>query len=108
MDKEIALSVAATKAKLSEKIRACRELDRTFVITSHGKPCAVLMSYDAYVRMREPTEPSSAIDAERRQEDYAKQREAAHEIKVLFDEKKLSRKGQKEYKRRAVKRMESD
>ncbi len=108
MDKEISLSVAETKAKLSEKIRACRELDRTFVITSHGKPCAVLMSYDAYARMREPAEPPLAIDAERRQEAYGKQREAVHDIKELFDEKKLSRKGQKKYKQRVVKRMEGD
>lgn len=99
MGTEINISVAEMKAKLSEKIRTCRELDRTFVITSHGKPRAVLISYEAYMGMTEERTPQRRINAKT----WVQKREATHDIKNLFDEKKLSRKGQKGYKRRAVK-----
>ena len=102
----IAISVAEAKAKLSEKIRVCRSLDRTFVITSHGRPKAVLISYEAYLSMAEGGMTSRTLDTKRWKEQRASRREVAHEIKELFDEKRLSRKGQKGYKRRAVKRME--
>lgn len=106
MIKEISVSIAETKAKLSEKIRTCRELDRTYVITSHGKPKAVLISYETYLSLTEERIPPRTIDEKQWKKRRASKREAAHEIKKLFDEKKLSRKGQKGYKTRAVKRME--
>ena len=104
MGNEINISIAEMKAKLSEKIRACRELDRSFVITSHGKPRAVLISYEAYRGMTEQQSAPRRIKAK----EWVKQQEAVHDIKNLFDEKKLSRKGQKGYKQRAVKRMDKD
>ena len=108
MGREINVSVAETKAKLSEKIRACRELGRTFIITSHGKPRAVLMSYEAYAGLIEKEQEPTIMDAKRWHKERSRRKEVAREIKELFDERKLSRKGQKGYKRRAVKRMESD
>jgi prevent-host-death family protein len=108
MSGEIAVSVAEAKAKLSEKIRACRELDRTFIITNHGKPRAVLMSYEAYARLTEEEGTAREIDMASWHKTRRERKEVAREIKGLFDEKKLSRKGQKGYKRRAVKRMEND
>ena len=104
MDAEITVSVAEMKARLSEKIRACRELDRTFVITSHGKPRAVLISYESYRGLTGQQGTPRRINAEA----WVENREVAHDIKELFDEKKLTRKGQKGYKRRAVKRMDKD
>lgn len=104
--KEISVSVAETKAKLSEKIRTCRELDRTYIITSHGKPKAVLMSYEAYLDLAEEKTTPRTIDENEWKKQRVSKREAAHEIKKLFDERKLSRKGQKGYKKRAVKRMD--
>jgi prevent-host-death family protein len=99
MGTEINISVAEMKAKLSEKIHACRELDRVFVITSHGKPRAVLISYEAYMGMTEKRTPQRKIKAK----EWIQKQEVAHDIKNLFDEKKLTRKGQKGYKRRSVK-----
>lgn len=102
------ISVAETKAKLSEKIRACKELGRVFVITSHGKPQAALMSYEAFARLSEKESEVQEIDMARWRETRAKRKEVSSEIKKLFDEKKLSRKGQKGYKQRAVKKMENN
>lgn len=108
MGREINIPVAEAKAKLSEKIRACRELDRTFIITSHGKPRAVLMSYEAYAHLTEEENEPKEIDMDRWLTTRRERKEVARDIKGLFDEKKLSRKGQKGYKHRAVKRMEDD
>jgi prevent-host-death family protein len=108
MDKPVPISVAEAKAKLSEKIRACTELDRTFLITSHGKPRAVLMSYEAYANLAEGERQPKTIDLKAWKQTRTKRREVARDIKNLFEETKLSRKGQKGYKRRAVKKMEGN
>ena len=106
MDDEIFISVAEAKAKLSEKINAGCELGRVFVITSHGKPRAVLLSYEHYMGLKhEPTLPCSISLAEWKHKG-PKQRHIANSIKSLFDKNALSRKGQKGYKRNAVKQIE--
>jgi prevent-host-death family protein len=105
MDDEVFISVAEAKAKLSEKIHVGCELGRVFVITSHGRPRAVLLSYEHYMGLKhEPTLPRSISLAEWKKKG-PKRREVAKSIKDLFDEKALSRKGQKGYKRHAVRQM---
>jgi prevent-host-death family protein len=106
MKDTIPVSVAEAKARLSEKIRACGALNRVFLITSHGKPRAVLMSYEAYTAMAGEERTPVTIDAKAWTATCASQKEVAGDLKNLFDEKGLSRKGQKGYKQRTVKRME--
>ena len=48
------------------------------------------------------------INARLWNKERSKHKEVARGIKELFDEKKLSRKGQKGYKRRLVREMEGD
>lgn len=89
------LSVAEAKAKLSEKIRACRELDRIFVITSHGRPRAVLMSYDAHTSMGERGQEPKIIDAARWQQELEKRRGLRMKSKNASTKRRSAEKGKK-------------
>ncbi|MFH1653860.1 MAG: type II toxin-antitoxin system Phd/YefM family antitoxin [Pseudomonadota bacterium] len=100
------VSVAEAKAKLSEKIRRVIESGRRFVITSHGKPQAVLIDYKEYISLIEPAEEGQQIDSLEEWQGRKKERgKIIESISSLFDESKLSKKGQKEYKTGEVKKI---
>lgn len=98
--------LAEVKAKLSEKIREIGG-GRRLLITSHGRPQAVLISYQDYlVLLQERSDSQSQavgrIDFQQWKSEKGKRKEVASSILRYFDPTKLPRKGQKEYKRRRV------
>ena len=104
------ISVAEAKARLSEKLRRVTSRGRRFAITSHGKPQAVLMDYKEYLSLREKggrgvAEEMSLRDWQKRKKS---RRQVVRSVSSLFDEKHLSRKGQKGYKKNAVRKMEKN
>jgi len=102
------VSVAETKAKLSEKIKSAESKGRRFAVTSHGKPKAVIMGYRDYIALVEnaaaPQAKETSFDALKKK--IGKRKNIVESIAALFDERKLTRKGQKGYKREAVRKME--
>ena len=100
------LSVAAFRARFAEQIERCNA-GRNIIITNHGKPRAVLMSFAEYnaLAANTPEARLQNINMKEWEKGAKERREVADSIASLFDEKKLSRKGQKGYKQRAVKRI---
>jgi len=90
------VSVAETKAKLSEKLRRIEKNGRRFAITSHGKPKAILISYNEYIGLTKDLPKRKAPRAKLPTNKQVK--EVAKYITSKFDIKLLSKKGQKEYK----------
>jgi len=96
------------KAKLSEKVSTVSQKKRLLAITLNGKPTAILISYSEFLNwIQETQQPYIPRRLSLKQwEKEAKQRKAvACLIKNLFDVSKLSRKGQKPYKRNALKKF---
>lgn len=102
------VSVAETKAKLSEKLKSVETRGRRFAVTSHGKPKAVLMGYRDYIALTENAAPSpeKEVSFSELKDTVSKKKNIIESVASLFDEKKLTRKGQKGYKREAVRKME--
>lgn len=100
------VSVAEAKAKLSEKLNSVESKGRRFAITSHGKPKAVIIGYKDYISLVEnvaaPRGAEISVDELKRKG----RKKIVESVASLFDETKLTRKGQKGYKREAVKKME--
>jgi prevent-host-death family protein len=101
------VSVAETKAKLSEKLKSVESRGRRFAITSHGRPKAVIIGYKDYISLVEnasaPEAKEMSFDDLRRE--VGQRKDIIGSVASLFDEKRLTRKGQKGYKREAVRKM---
>lgn len=102
------ISVAETKAKLSEKLRSIESRGRRFAITSHGRPKAVIIGYKEYLSFSEKTSPSAPkdISLDKWQKKAKNRKKIVESVVSLFDSSNLSRKGQKRYKRNVVRKME--
>lgn len=99
--------IAEVKAKLSAMIRRLSG-GRRLLITSHGRPQAVLLSYRDYLALLQgpsnPQEkPIGAIDFKTWKQEKPMRQEVRSSLLQYFDPAKLPRKGQKEYKRKRVK-----
>jgi prevent-host-death family protein len=100
------IPLAEVKAKLSEKLRDLGD-GRRILITSHGRPKAVLLSYGDFLGMLQ--KPSSAISFVPRrikfkawEKESPKRELISKSITRLFATNLLPRKGQKEYKQKIV------
>jgi prevent-host-death family protein len=102
------VSVAEMKAKLSEKLKSVESKGRRFAVTSHGKPKAVVISYKEYLAMAQGSiaEPPKEIELGEMKKEIKKRKSIIESVSSLFDENKLSRKGQKGYKCEKVSNME--
>lgn len=96
-------SIAETKARLSEKIRRVVDNNRRFAITSHGKPKAVLISYKNYIAL---TSNQNKTENQEKVEDMSARdkKTVIKSVTSRFDEKLLSRKGQKDYKNEKIRK----
>lgn len=101
------VSVADLKARLSEKLKFVEGKNRRLAVTSHGRPRAVLISYMEYIALTEKSGDDKAkeIPIEEWQKGRAARKRVIDKIAGLFDETGLTRKGQKGYKKDAVKKM---
>lgn len=101
------ISVAETKARLSEKLSSAVLKGRRFAITSHGKPKAVILGYKDYLSLIENPSPEAPeeISLGEWKKNKKKRSEVVKSISSLFEETRLSRKGQKGYKKDAVSKM---
>lgn len=106
------ISITQAKAKLSEQVRRVNRERLQLALTSQGKPKAVLLGYEDYLKLiKEKTEgpvqsPVRVITYEDYLKSIPKRREISRSVLDRFDISKLSRKGQKSYKRKRVKLLE--
>lgn len=96
------------KAKLSEKVAQLEVEGRLTAITVNGKPKAMLVSYAQFLKVISP-EMTPYIPRRLSLKEWEKEskhrKEVVRSIKNLFDLSLLSRKGQKPYKRDALKKF---
>lgn len=98
------INLAEMKAKLSEKVKWSGEKGRRFAITSHGRPKAVLLSYSDYLGLvgsKDAATPKT-ISFDEWNAGRGERQKVIDSVSSLFDAKKLSRKGQKGYKKNEV------
>lgn len=94
------------KATLSEQVRNSK--NRRIALTNHGKPEAVLLSYNDFLELLKkvssnPSETNEKlIPFEKWDRERKNRREVSRSIASYFDMEKLKRKGQKKYKKKRV------
>ncbi|MBI4211010.1 MAG: type II toxin-antitoxin system Phd/YefM family antitoxin [Deltaproteobacteria bacterium] len=96
------------KAKLSEKISLIEQKRRLLAITVNGKPKVMMVPYEEFLAMCGgglSTYVPRKISLEEWKKQSVHRRAVSKSITDLFDMKSLSRKGQKPYKRDAVKKF---
>lgn len=98
--------LSEVKAKLSEYVRRLR--NKRVALTTNGRPSAVLMSYEDYLKWLEPSPrlegepPAQRISLSDWRKERKNRESVRDSILDLFDPAGLSRKGQKGYKKRLV------
>lgn len=99
------LPLSEVKATLSEQVKKTQGGIRRIAITSNGRPAAVLMAYEDYLRLARACKNSLAesagqtIDFEAWKKGRGQRKEISASIDKLFDSASLTRKGQKPYKK---------
>lgn len=96
------------KAKLSEKVAKVAKENRFLAITLNGKPAAVLISYReflAWVQGKQPVYEPRQLSLKEWDKESKQRREVVSAVKNLFDFESLERKGQKPYKKNALKKF---
>lgn len=102
--------LSEVKAKLSEFVRKTSSGAKRVALTTNGRPSAVLMSYEDYLKFMgqradvEAKYPIRKISLSAWRKEKANQESVRDTILNLFDPSKLSRKGQKNYKARLIRR----
>lgn len=101
--------LAEAKAKLSALVRKIVGGKR-LVITSHGRPQAVLLSFQDYLSLLPETpvsskEPVGEIQFQNWRRGKPERKEVRASILKHFNPTTLPRKGQKDYKRKRVERF---
>lgn len=94
------------KAKLSEKVVRISETKRLLAVTVNGKPRAVLVPYTEFLNFigQEKYTPRQ-LSLKEWEKESKHRRAVVRSIKELFDLPAMSRKGQKPYKRNALKKL---
>jgi prevent-host-death family protein len=101
--------LSEAKAKLSALVRRLMTGGRRIVITNQGRPAAVLMAYQDYMKLSEEIgsqREARVITMAEWQHDRKKREAVVKSITKLFDVKSLSRKGQKAYKAKALREFD--
>lgn len=102
--------LSEVKARLSEFVRKAAASKKRVALTTNGRPSAVLMSYEDYLRFMDQGPdagakyPARKISLSTWRKEKTNQESVRDTILNLFDSSKLSRKGQKKYKERIVRR----
>ena len=105
--------LSEVKAKLSERIRSALSSSKKTVITINGRPAAVLLAYQDYLALLrklpggESGSAGRVISLKEWEKGQKNRREITRSIAALFDVARLSRKGQKAYKREGVRALTS-
>ena len=100
--------LSEAKAKLSEFVRALSQDVKRVALTTNGRPSAVILAYADYLNLLnllQPPPPSSAgktIDFNEWEKRAPQRALVRDSLLKQFDPSKLSRKGQKYYKKRTV------
>ena len=94
------------KAKLSEKVGRIGQTKRLLAVTVNGKPKAVLVPYAEFLGLIGQEEYTPRQLSLKEWEKESKHRkEVVRSVKNMFDLSTLNRKGQKPYKRNALKKF---
>ena len=97
------------KAKLSEKIAKVSGQKRLLAITLNGKPAAILVPYSEFLswvgEKEAPVYVPRKISLTEWEKERPQRKAVVESIKNMFDLSKLSRKGQKPYKKNALKKF---
>jgi prevent-host-death family protein len=99
------LPLSRVKATLSQQVRELRPFARRLVITSRGQPVGVLVAYDEFLAQHSERPEEEILDFESWERDRPRRERVRDSILELFDVPALSRKGQKRYKREAVRAL---
>jgi len=99
--------LSEAKAKLSEFVRNVSRDRKRLALTTNGRPTAVILSYSDYLDLLNLLQPVSSLEGKSidfdEWEKGRPQRELVRDsLLKQFDPSKLSRKGQKYYKKRTV------
>ncbi|MCP5468115.1 MAG: type II toxin-antitoxin system Phd/YefM family antitoxin [Deltaproteobacteria bacterium] len=98
------ISLSDAKATLSHQLRKTKQ--KRIAITQHGHPEAVLLSYQDFLALVSQISPkassSEVIDFIQWDRERKNRAEVSRAISAYFDPAKLSRKGQKPYKKKRV------
>jgi prevent-host-death family protein len=97
--------LSEVKASLSEKVRQVRGIACRLVITTNGRPSAVLLSYEDFLALvsgAQSAEPAAVIDLGDWETGRSRRRQVRDSVLRRFDVGTLSKKGQKAYKRDIV------
>jgi len=106
MKNEDNISIAEFRATLAKQIERCKAAKRPLVITSHGKAEAVVLSYEQYLGLINQTEQTIELNLASWKKNKKARQKVASSIADLFITENLSRKGQKEYKKNAVRKLQ--
>lgn len=103
--------LSEAKAKLSEFMRRIGSGRERLAITTNGRPTAVLLSYDEYLRfLGSPEEGEDSqgdvISLEDWKKGSGKRKKVSASIRNLFNYDSLSRKGRKRYKKDLLRELD--
>ena len=98
--------LTTVKAKLSEMVGRVVETHRLLAITLKGKPTVVMVSYDEFLKwMQQDQEEGRTLDLVDWEKESKQRRAVVRSIKNMFDVSTLNRKGQKPYKKDAIRKF---
>ena len=94
------------KARLSAIVNDLKSQGKKVVLTTNGRPTAVLLSYAEFLKLSSQEDSLLLDKAPIHFEDWKKERKIKEKVRdsivSLFDVSRLSRKGQKRYKEETV------
>ncbi len=94
------------KAKLSEKVATLGQQNRLLAITLNGKPKVMMVPYEQFLGwVGERGYKPRQLNVKEWEKESKQRKEVSNSIKNLFDTSILSRKGQKPYKKNALKKF---
>ncbi|QQR81800.1 MAG: type II toxin-antitoxin system Phd/YefM family antitoxin [Deltaproteobacteria bacterium] len=98
------------KARLSLIVKNLQSHGKKVVLTTNGRPTAVLLSYDDFLYLTSPQGSLLSNEKPINFEEWKKEKESREKVRdsvvSLFDISKLSRKGQKKYKEETVRELD--
>lgn len=101
------IPLTEAKAKLSEFVRTLSRDRKRIALTTNGRPSAVILSYADYLDLLNllqpaPSQAGKTIDFEEWEKGRPQRELVRDSLLRQFDPSKLSRKGQKYYKKHTV------
>jgi prevent-host-death family protein len=101
------IPLSEAKARLSEFVRSVSRDRKRVALTTNGRPSAVILSYSDFLDLLNLLQPQpgaegKTIDFDDWEKGRAQREMVRDSLLKQFDPSKLSRKGQKYYKKRTV------